>query len=218
MEQKKFYIIKPAVNNDEVGKVFPSVECIDNYNFESQNSIYKLRSEIFPDFIPDIRLRLSTGANPCDVMNQAVISVPGLLITPRLKVIFQKFDIVPHKYFAASIEKNGTQSEYCWIGFVWNDGINHLDFRNSKFKIKKIFRDLDEIVVKDYFDLLQKQSELEPFKVIYNYQTTMINVKYDLFIHPLNHSIYISENLFNALRIERITGLDFSNAENLLVR
>jgi hypothetical protein len=52
-----YYILKPAVDTPETGNAYPAVESYDDYDFNATNSVYKLESDKFPDFTPDIRFK-----------------------------------------------------------------------------------------------------------------------------------------------------------------
>jgi hypothetical protein len=98
---------------------------------------------------------------------------------------------------------------------VWKDGIDFIDFEKSKFKIKKFSKDLGQIQIRDYGDLKTKQGELGHLKMIHNYVTIIKDPKYDLFIHPLNLTVYISELLKNSIIEANLTGIDMASADNL---
>lgn len=213
----KYYKLRPAVDTPETGNDYPAVESIDNYDFNSPNSVYKLDSSVFPDFTPDIRYKLAKRAKLCDIMEKSNISACGLLISERVKTIFESANLIPHKYYLATIENKDVIFQYYWTHFVWENAIKYLDFKNSKFKIKRASKDLGEIEISDYEDLLIKQSELGYIKMIHNYESTMYQTDLDLFIHPLNKTIYISEKLMNTLLNEKITGADITPADNLTV-
>lgn len=191
----QYYILKPAVGTKETGMVYPAVESFDDYDFNAPNSVYKLDSDFFPDFIPDIRFKLAKGAKLCDIMGQGTISACGLLIRQNAKDVLEQFKLVPHKYYSATIEDKGNIHQYYWVHFVWEDGINFFDFKNSKFKIKRASKDLGEVEVLSLNELHSKQGELGFMNMIHNYEYTFLNPDLDLFIHPLNKTIFVSENL-----------------------
>lgn len=208
MQDNQYYILKPAVGTEETGMAFPAVESYDDYDFDGPNSVYKLDSDFFPDFVPDIRFKLAKGAKLCDIMGQATISACGLLISPRLKDIFDQFNIVPHRYYLANIETKGVLHQYYWMHIVWNDGINHLVFKDSKFQINEFGDNLGDLEISSYKDLLDKQTELGFMKMIFNYNSVMFNIVFDVFTHPLNKTIYLSENIYNTIMHKNLTGID----------
>lgn len=211
----QYYILKPAVGTKETGMAYPAVESFEDYDFNKVNSVYKLDSDSFPDFIPDISYKLAKGAKLCDVMEKSNISTCGLLINEKVKEVLEQFNLVPHKYFPATIEDKGTIHQYYYVHFVWKEGINHLDFKNSKFKIKRASKDLGEIEVANLSDLHTKQGELGFIKMIHNYEYTFLNPNFDLFIHPLNKTIFVSENLKTKMAI--FSGADLIPAQYLKV-
>ena len=212
-----YYILKPAVGTKETGNVFPAVESYDNYDFDAPNSVYKLDSDMFPDFVPDIRFKLAIGAKLCDLMGQATISACGLLMSEKFKNVIEQNNILPHQFYSATIEDNGILHQYYWMHVAWKDGIKYLDFQNSKFRIKRASKDLGEIKIVSYEDLLNKQGELGFIKMIHNYESTMFNPKIELFIHPLNKTFYITETLKSIIKSHNLSGSDFQPADNLKV-
>lgn len=214
----QYYILKPAVGTKETGMAYPAVESFEDYDFNKVDSVYNLDSDFFPNFIPDIRFKLAKDAKLCDIMGQGTISACGLLISQNVKDVLEQFNLVPHKYFPATIEDKGTIHQYYWVHFVWEDGIKYLDFAKSKFQINEFGDNLGDVEIKTHQDLLDKQTELGFMKTVYNYQSLMFNLNYDLFIHPLNKTIYVSEKVFTSLTHKSFKGLELVNAENLLVR
>ncbi len=212
----KYYILTPAVGTNETGSAYPAVESYEDYNFSGANSVYNLDYDKFPDFTPDIRFKLAKEANFCDVMGQSTISACGLLISQDVKDVFEQFKLIPHQYYSAHIE--GAKKLYYWVHFVWEEGINHLDFVNSKFQINEFGDNLGSIEIRSHKELLDKQTELGFMKMIYNYDTSMINVNYDLFIHPLNKTIYVSNEIFTTLTHKSLKGLHLEEATNLSMR
>lgn len=215
---KQYYILKPAVGTKETGMTYPPLESFEDYDFNSPKSVYKLNSDSFPDFIPDIRFKLAKGAKLCDVMGQGTISACGLLINEGVKEVLEQFNLIPHKYYPATIQDKGIIHKYYWVHCVWEDGIKHLDFSNSRFQINEFGDNLGDVELNSYQELLDKQTELGFMKMLYNYNSSMYNIDFELFTHPLNKTIYVSEKLFSSLTHKSFTGIDISVADNLLVR
>jgi len=210
---QQYYILKPAVGTKETGMAYPAVESFEDYDFNAPNSVYKLDSDFFPDFIPDIRYKLAKGAKLCDVMEKSNITACGLLINEKVKEVLEQFNLIPHKYFSATIEDKSVIHQYYWVHFVWEDGIKYLDFENSKFKIKEFGTDIEEIQVSNLTELYTKQGELGFIKMIHNYEYTFLNPNYDLFIHPLNKTIFVSDEL--KAKMANCIGADLAPAQYL---
>jgi hypothetical protein len=216
-----YYILKPAVDTKETGRAYPAVESYSGYDFKASNSVHNLDSDKFPDFKPDIRFKLAKGAKLCDLMTQSSISSCGLLISEKMKTELAKgvHQMIPHEYYNATIEDNkGTSHQFYWMHLVWTGGIKHLDFKASKFQINEFGTNTGEVEISDYEMLLNKQSEFGFMKMIFNYQTVMHQIEFDLFIHPLNKTIFVSDNLRSTLIENGFTGVQLELASNLLVR
>lgn len=211
--QERFYILKPAVDTEETGHVFPAVESYDNYNFDAPNSVHKIKSREFPDFEPDIRFKLAKGAKLCDMMGQATISAPGFLISERLKDFFEGVNSVPKKFYPATIEANGGFHLYYWMHLVWVEAVDFINFEQSKFKVKEFSNDLGEIEISSYRDLMKKQGELGFMKMIHNYKTSLKNPKFDLFLHGINFTVYVKDNINQVLK--KYSGINLEQANNL---
>ncbi len=211
-----YYILKPAVGTEETGNAYPAVESYQDYDFNAPNSVYKLDSDKFPDFAPDIRFKLAKEAKLCDVIAQGTISACGLLISEKLKSRLEAENLVPHKFFPATIEVDKDKVEqYYWLHLVWPDGVKYLDFKKSKFKIKRASKDLGEIQIENLNDLHSKQGELGFIKMIHNYEYTFLDPNFDLFVHPLNKTIFVSEKL--KTKMAGFTGIELTLAEHLKV-
>ncbi len=209
----KYYILKPAVGTKETGMAYPAVESYDDYDFDGPRSVYNLSPDKFPDFIPEIRFKLTKGAKLCDMMGQATISACGFLISEKLKEIIEQANTVPSSFYSATIDDKGQLHQYYWVHFVWNEGINYLDFKNSKFKIKRASKDLGDIEIFSLSDLYIKQGKLGFIKMIHNYEYTFLNPNLDLFIHPLNKTIFITDKLKKLM--SHFSGIEITYATNL---
>ena len=214
----KYFSLETAFDTPETGSAYPAVESYKNYNFNASNSVNNLDTNTIPGFTPSVRFKLARKAKLTDVLKQITISARGLLVSKKFKDYLTRKNIIPHVCFPATIEDiDSIIHNYYWIHFTWEESIKYLDFENSKFKIKRVSRDLGEINIKNYKDLVLKQSELGFIKMIHNYETTMINPGYDLFLHPLNGTIYISEELKNQMTSLKFSGISIKEINNLKV-
>lgn len=205
----EYYILKPAVDTPETGSGYPAAASYPDYDFKAPNSAHKLNFREFPDFEPDIRFKLAKGAKLTDMLSQAAISAHGFLINEKLKNAFEQFNIVPHKYFPATIEDHqGNFHNYFWMHIVWDyqsivnweqSSFYHMNYDekiNLKFSSKK--------------DYEQKKKELGMFIPIQVDHLSLEKPKHDIFIHPFQASILTTENVVKILRSIEISGLSSS--------
>jgi hypothetical protein len=205
-----YYILKPAVDTQETGNAYPAVESYDDYNFNAPNSVHKLKSREFPDFNPDMRFKLAKGAKLCDMMGQATINAHGFLISEKLKSIFENANLVPNKFYPATIEEaKGILHNYYWMHLVWNEGIDIIDYANSSFFVRRGLRNIGKIEVNSFDDFNAKNNEMGAVNYI-DYDKILLKepIAFDAF--PIYHGvdIFISEAMANALKNHKLSGLD----------
>lgn len=143
----KFYTLKPAVDTEETGNVFPAVESYEDYDFNAPDSVHKLNHHEFPDLTPNIKFKLSRGARFTDVMSQATINAYGLLISEELKNSLSELNIPPHKFYPASIQDKERTYNYYWLHIVWKENTKIIDYSKSSFFQKRGQRDLGDLII-----------------------------------------------------------------------
>ncbi|NOS93060.1 MAG: hypothetical protein HOP30_14145 [Cyclobacteriaceae bacterium] len=203
-----YYILKPAVGTEETGNAYPAVESYPDYDFNAPSSVHKLSFHEFPDFNPDIRFKLAKGANVCDMMGQATINANGFLISEKLKDIFEKANIIPHKFYPATIEAKGTLHPYYWLHLVWDDGKKIIDFPNSVFYKQKFSNNLGYLKINSEADFVKTKSEIgSRFMIGFEKLRLKEQPSYDLMIVPFKTDIFISEKL--KFQLSSLTGLEY---------
>jgi hypothetical protein len=203
-----YYILKPAVDTEETGHVFPAVESYDGYDFNAPNSVHKLNFREFPDFTPDIRFKLTKDAKFTDMLSQAAISAHGFLINEKLKNTFEQFNIVPHKYYPARVEDHqGDFHNYFWMHLVWKDR-SVIDWSSSKF----FYSHYDEKItlnLKSPTDFEDKKKQLGMFTPIQIELLRLNPTNFNMILHPIHALTLVDEGMKNTLSISYYTGLHF---------
>jgi hypothetical protein len=203
-----YYILKPAVDTKETGNAYPAVESYDDYDFNAPNSVHKIKFNEFPDFTPDIHFKLAKGARLCDMMGQATISGHGFLISEKLKSVFEKANIIPHKFYPATIEANGTLHKYYWVHFAWKDAHEKVDFPKSKFYIRKFSSKLENISLLNFNDYLEEKEKIGTLKTIDFTELSVKPIAYDMFLIPFRGEIFVNENFKSLLNNSNLTGIE----------
>ncbi len=212
----QYYIIRPAVDTLETGNAFPAAESYDNYDFNAPNSVHKLNFREFPDFVPDIRFKLAKGAKLTDMLSQAAISAHGFLINEKLKNVFEQFNMVPHKYYPASIEDHhGNFHRYFWLHLIWEEWKNIIDWKNSNFFIRRVSKNMGPIEISSYDDFLSLKEELGVLKMIDFEKIIFKNkIQFDLFTQ-LKSDVYSTKKLKEYIEFNSFSGVDFKIATSV---
>ncbi|MBY0349163.1 MAG: hypothetical protein K2W79_12960 [Hydrotalea flava] len=214
----QYYILKPAVGTNETGMAYPAVESFEDYDFNAPNSVHKLKSKEFPNFIPDLRFKLAKGSKLCDIMGQATINAHGFLISQKLKSIFENVNSVPCKFYSATIEDKQTIHQYYWVHFVWVESIKHIDYEKSSFYIKRGLRNIGNIRVVSYENFLIENNKMDAVNYLaFEHLNINTPIKYDCFVLEHSTEIYISFDLFEKIKTGSITGIEIEPATNVLL-
>lgn len=207
----EYYILKPAVDTPETGNAYPAADSYDDYDFNASNSVHKLNFQELPNFEPDIRFKLAKGAKLTDMLSQAAISVHGFLINEKLKEAFEQFNIVPHKYFPATIEDHqGNFHQYFWLHLVWEEGKKLVDYNNSVFFKRKFSNNLGYIELSSEEDFWVKKEEMGS-----RYMIGIESLKlkgqppYQLMIAPFKTDIIVDTNVKDLLSV--FSGIGFES-------
>lgn len=199
--QDKFYILKPSVDKEETGHVFPAVESYKNYDFSAHNSVHKLNHHEFPNFVPDIRFKLAKGAKLCDVMGQATISASGLLVSESLKNSIKNLNIAPHKFYSATIENDGYLHQYYWLHIVWKEIEDLIDYSNSIFFKSKFSKNLGNLNISSREDFwVQKKQMGNRFLISYDKISLYQKPIYDIYTLPFRGDIICNHKTFEQLK------------------
>ncbi len=190
---EKIHILKPAIDTEETGYVFPAVVSYEDYNFEAPNSVHNLNHHDFPSFTPDIRFKLAKGAKLCDVMGQATINAYGLLISERLRNSIEELRIAPHKFYPACVEDNGQAYKYYWLHIVWNENTKMIDYAQSSFFQKRGHRDLGNLIINSEDEYKRTKNRLGSRFMIGQKKIILRTIPdYDIWTAPYKSKIIIS--------------------------
>ncbi|MBK7129125.1 MAG: hypothetical protein IPM74_11975 [Crocinitomicaceae bacterium] len=211
----QYYILKPAIDTQETGHAFPAVESYDDYNFKGLNSVHKLNSREFPNFVPDIRFKLAMGANLCDMMGQATINAKGFLVSEKLKSIIEHANTVPCRFYNATIEAKGDLHNYYWVHFVWEEGKHFVDYERSDFFAKRLSKNLGKVNVTCEEDIMLRRNEFDVATIIDFNEITLVNINLDLFVINYFTTIYISDSFYQRLSNENISGIQTEKASKI---
>jgi len=205
---KLYYKIDSIVDSEETGRVYPAIESAKGYDFNASNSVYNLRSDLFPTFLPNLEFTLSKGAKEVDILSQSTISANGLVISKRLNDYFDKYVSVPKMRFEMQLQN--TTSNYYWVQFMWNESKNFVDFEKSTFKISEYGNIIEsEKEIRSISDFEDYQNQLGMFKLLYPNSLHLLDCDFDIITLPYRGGIAVSNYLKNNLINEGFTGIEF---------
>lgn len=215
---KDYYTLKLSTDAKKIG-CFPQVDC------NTQFHAHQLKYGRFPDFNPELSFELEKKAKLTEVLSQASISANGLLINERVKVIFEKYELIDHRFFPAPVkDQKGKIHSYYWLHMVAKEEYFHwIDFTNSRFLLEIGIRNFKPISINSKEEYDQKLREADDMADDMDTLADIVvdkiacspsfNKKLSLFVFPkVDIRIFVSNDLKEELISSGVTGIEFTEA------
>lgn len=225
-----FYTLEPACDTQETGHVYPQIQKLTSkYDIKKHNSIYSYLKKSGSDFSndpPDLdAFVLNSSAKATDLVSNAVIGGNGLFVSHRLKDIFERYQLPPHRFYPAKvIHKDKEVQGYYWLHFI-ADLTDYIDYKRSSFFIYKHFRLNDgSVKIESKHDYLTKREQLKASNPEINITIWSSRIYFkrgtkleDLFeIGMFDSQLYISKDLRNELVENQITGCKIEETDKVI--
>lgn len=222
------YNLKPAVDTEETGPVYPH---IDEYIVsEGEIDSVKLLQSLSPETHPpsDARLPIfiirDSNIKFCDFLTSFRLSQNGLVISKKARTILELFNLNSVEYYPIKINFNGRIIEDYYYMHIYSLKSNCILFEKSSFYLatltKRMIQNIG--VLKSYTELKdQMEFAKKNLKLIRSDKLILDKTcigESDFFrIGDVDWDICISERLATALVNYKITGLDITPKENVLI-
>ncbi|SFW52783.1 hypothetical protein SAMN02927921_02155 [Sinomicrobium oceani] len=189
---------------------YPQTKLREGYN-PRNNGHFKVKPNVFPDFIPNLELDMHKKAKKTDFLGFSISN--GIIVNKKCVQILEKHTLPHHHIYPIKVYQNGALLNYFWIHYIVNDFWDWLDIELSEaviFDDKKIFEavaplDLnippDEFRNLEYFELPYHQ-HLRWDKIVFKK-----GFPYDLYqTRDVQILEIMSERLKETLEKENLTG------------
>lgn len=207
----QYYLISISTDLKEIGRYFQTKGLPTGYTskwYDEPNSMTNLVYNSLPDFIPDLKWELEDKAKLTDIVSAGNITADGFLMNEKAKNIFQRFNIIEHRFHDAILIVKGQVLRYYFLQIV-NKDFEIIDFKHSSFCVANIIGEKAfDIDISSSDDLFSKQSQLELGLAVKAKKLRLKeNMEPDLFLFPFIHSdFFVSQNLVNELNNNNIEG------------
>ncbi len=190
------------------------------FDFDYQHPFAQgqLENDKFPDFEPRFsKVILKKKSKVVDVINDhGAIGGYGFVISPKLKVILEKYRLTPTRFYPITASHNNIEYDYYWMQNLAGNNLNWIDYSQSIFMDTKGSYDWDVATEVKFNNANELLTMIEKYSSLYSVKTKSLilneqynNNPYDFFYFSqiLNGAI-ISEKLKTELENEKITGLE----------
>jgi hypothetical protein len=229
----QYYIFKEACDTKETGHEYPQIQkWKPGYDDDKPDSFYSYylaaKAGGFPDFTPDMdSLILHGRAKPTDLLSFAT-SVNGLMISEKLKTLFEQFSFPPHRFFPAKVIYKKTELDAHYFMHIVSDYTDFVDYPKSSFITCASFnKDPQTITLTSKYNFLDKAKQLQDDSLNIDHRyikakeihlTPEFDKSLDFFeIGRFDINFYISQALKDAIIKNGITGCDIQPTDNLIV-
>jgi len=210
----KYYILNNSTNKSEIGYYPQTGGYYPDYNIVGERSMVNLKSECFPDFLPDLRFILDKRAKVTDVVKASNINkAKGLLINEKTKNLLSTLLLPQSAFYNGFVENNNIKIPYYWF-HILSQPFTNIDFSKSIFYTTKLgFKKDTTIDIYDGENLKNRIKELKQLILAekISLKKEFISLNYDIFYFPLIQGYYdffISEKLASVINENNVTGVE----------
>lgn len=220
----KYFAIEGSKNTKIVGKIPHTKEIIHNCHVWDEP---RFIDRMFFKKIEGTPILSTALLFPRAKLTDFIVSygmgfTSSMLISDKLKSIFEKFNLFGLQFFPTFIFHNNFKIEGFWQTHISEQGFKLLDFKKIKFVFKKridgkvIYEEIDFI---NSFESFLKCKEASEWPIeLYFLDLILKEEVFDFFFipHYINGNGYgiVSERLKNEIEKQDITGIEFRPIEN----
>lgn len=211
-----YYFIKYQLDEGVVGKSYPQVSC------KSQALAHQFRYDQLLEGNIELRFALQKNTKLTDILSQAAISSPGLLVSEKVFNILNNYQLMNHSFFSAIVETKKGEEQYYWLHLVGSNLVTDaVDYSNTQLSWTQSGFKKGELSLKSFEDFSRKKTENG---ILWGARLERISTNnyfdrnLDLFAFtPLDLRIYVSTKLKQSLSENFIQGVEFIEAKHLIV-
>jgi|GEM_PF-6976718 len=211
----KYYSLGLSTDEKVIGK-YHQIKALGrdcDLSLGGARSMKNLVSRAFPSEAPNLDyMIMDKKAKPTDVISTGYITAKGFFMNQRSKDIFDKFNLVSHKYYSGRVEYKQAYFDYYWLHLV-NESYGLIDFDQSTFSIFPLGTGKpEEIKIDSEAHLGSIKKEAGHLKTI-SLRKLVLNEKFKLnrldlfFFLGLHYDVFISEDFKMTLEKESVTGI-----------
>lgn len=206
-----YYTLETRCDDEVVGHATTQIDYLDSYY------AFKLSPLEFVT-IPLLKAKLNRKAKMTDVMTEGCISVCGLMISEKMKLLFDQFNIIPqHKYYPIEVSTKSGIFSYYFLQLINKDFVNKsIDFQRTTFYWSNISltKTYGTVKVNSRDDIIKQKKACSDINKFIKAKQVVASKDFDanldifsLDLITANGGIIISERLKNAIEANGLTGM-----------
>lgn len=211
-----FYELTHSVDLAEVGtipQIDQTISRLAREDIDGLDDIVMTPFE-FPDRIPTLgELKLDDDAALTDLLHASFLSgLNGFLVSPRLKTLFDEYDLTQARYYEATVsDAEERLHPYHFLFFV--SARDLIDYAASDFEITDTGKKRGEPVHLESFDAqVACKRQAGTLKSV-RPRRVQLTENTDAFKLPMQASIFVSQELTDALTQRAMNGLELTPSD-----
>ncbi|MFL0121196.1 DUF1629 domain-containing protein, partial [Tenacibaculum maritimum] len=113
-----FFLIRPTDDLNQIG-YYPQVSLKEDYN-PNLNGHWKVPHNEFPDFEPNLELKLHSKGKKSDYINLGDLR-NSFIVSEKLKQILSEYKLPKHEFYPIKLYYKKELITYYWFYFIIND-------------------------------------------------------------------------------------------------
>lgn len=186
------------------------------------NSHLHVEVNEFPDFVPEVTLKLNPGAKLTSILSVIDLNF-GFIMDEKAKSVFSQFHLPPHAFYPIQVLVGNRKEIFFWFHLIVNNFWELIDKQNSEGGIFKIMNryEPEHTFALEGKDFIQEKHnslkigyELRIIKLAFNEE-----FHYDLYeVCDLEYKLLVSSKLRDRLQKEKITGYSLKPIPDISAR
>ena len=226
LEDVMYYTLETRCDDDVVGHALFQMDYINS------NDAFKITPVEFVT-IPLLKAKLNRRAKLTDVMDGGCIAACGLVISERMKQLFDQFNIIPqHKYYPIEVSSKSGVFSYYYLQLRNDEFVDkNIDFQKTTFYWSDLYltETYGTVEVSSIEDLRKQRRACPDINRFIKAKQVVASKDFDagldvfsLDFITANGGLIISERLKNAIEANGLTGMHiiplpdlFANGEDI---
>jgi hypothetical protein len=187
--------------------------------FDDPLNFTQIKYNEFPNFVPKAYFELDEKGKYTDVIYISNTKTKGFLVSPRLKQLWDNFKVFDHRYYPAKVAADSGEIREYFLFHMAAQELPGIDYEKSVFNDYRQLLETRDDGSQTFGEvkisrLAERRIRTVPPRELYlkKIYFTQDFPDYDLFYIPffmVREEFFISEQLVDAMKKEKITGLAY---------
>ena len=166
-EENKFWKVEYSTDEKEIGKTYPQIQSSEGGWWDVLDSLSVYGQITFgksPTITPQFgTLILENKAIRTDILSAAQFSHHGFIMSPKAKLIFEKYNLGKHWFFPVNVKHKNNIYQY-YVFHTNNSQLSLFNLSKSEYEYRQRVKgilNIQKVIIDSKKSLLQKKESLK---------------------------------------------------------